>query len=83
MVAGVCGFHAPLSTTGSKAKPGNPLRVAVYNGADDPGIQPESAHAFKACPLPDRPCSTMLWWQACKQACVMLQHSPTSAAAAG
>ncbi len=53
--AGVAGFHAPLSTTGTKAKLGNPLRVAVYNGADDPGIQPESAKAFKAGALPPCP----------------------------
>ena len=46
-VAGVGGFHAgPLTPTGSKALPGNPLIVQVYQGADDPGMTQDSRTAF-------------------------------------
>ena len=41
------GFHAgPLTTPGAKALPGNPVRVQVYQGADDPGITQDSRTAF-------------------------------------
>ena len=45
--AGVGGFHAgPLTTTGTKAQPGNPLIVQVYQGADDPGMTQDMRTAF-------------------------------------
>ncbi|CAL5227211.1 g10130 [Coccomyxa viridis] len=44
---GVGGFHAgPLTTTGTKAQPGNPLIVQVYQGADDPGMTQDMRTAF-------------------------------------
>lgn len=47
LCAGVGGYHAPLVTTGSKASAGNPARVYVYNGAEDPGITDDSITAFQ------------------------------------
>ena len=47
---GVGGFHAgPLTTTGTKAQPGNPLIVQVYQGADDPGMTQDMRTAFTVC----------------------------------
>ena len=43
----MAGFHAgPLTTSGPRAQPGNPLRVQVYQGADDPGISQDMRTAF-------------------------------------
>jgi len=50
--AGVAGFHAgPLTTSGTKAQLGNPLKVQVYNGADDPGITQDMRTSFTVGPL--------------------------------
>ena len=71
VLAGVAGFHAgPLTTAGPKALPGNPLEVQVYNGADDPGINPENRLAFTVSLLlssckEDRLATCIMLWHAC------------------
>jgi dienelactone hydrolase len=44
---GIGGYHAPLTTTGTKATAGNPALVYIFNGAEDPGVPEKDILSFQ------------------------------------